>query len=106
MKPLNGDMEVQSTPGVSIVRRSFAQILSELSDKGTFIYLREDGIDCREYDFPENPIFIMGDDRDPTEEEEAVMAAYSPDKIKLGPLSLHANHCIVVVQNELDRREA
>ncbi len=48
----------------------------------------------------------MGDDRDPTEEEEAVMAAYSPDKIKLGPLSLHANHCIVVVQNELDRREA
>ncbi len=106
MKKLDGDGEVQSTPGVSVMRRSFAQVLEDLSTKGRFIYLRENGTDCREYDFPEDPIFILGDDRDPTEEEEAIMDAYSPDRIKLGPLSLHANHCIVVVQNELDRREA
>lgn len=106
MKKLEGDEEVQSTPGISVVRRSFAQVLEDLSTKGKFIYLREDGTDCREYDFPEDPIFILGDDRDPTEEEEAIMGSYSPDRIRLGPLSLHANHCIVVVQNEMDRREA
>lgn len=106
MKPLPTDTEVQSTPGVFVVRKSFEDILTDLSDKGSFIYLREDGTDCREYDFPENPIFILGDDRDPTDEEETVMARFHPDKINLGPLSLHANHCIVVVQNELDRREA
>ncbi len=106
MKKLEGDEEVQSTPGVSVVRRSFVQVLDDLSTKGKFIYLREDGTDCREYEFPEDPIFILGDDRDPTEEEEAVMNSYSPDRIRLGPLSLHANHCIVVVQNEMDRREA
>ena len=104
MKPVEGDEEVKSSPGVSVARWSFQQVLEKLAPMGSYIYLREDGTDCREYEFPENPIFILGDDRDPTEEEEEIMRAYAPDKIRLGPLSLHANHCIVVVQNEMDRR--
>ena len=43
---------------------------------------------------------------DPTEEEEAIMSQYPYDKISLGPVSLHANHCMVVVHNEMDRRRA
>ncbi|MDO5853208.1 MAG: tRNA (pseudouridine(54)-N(1))-methyltransferase TrmY, partial [Thermoplasmata archaeon] len=72
MKPLGGE-EVQSTPGVSVVRWSFARVLEELSRDGTIIYLREDGRDVRDYEFPENPVFVMGDNRDPTEEEEALL---------------------------------
>ena len=51
-------------------------------------------------------VFVMGDDRDPTEEEERIFESHDPDRINLGPRSLHANHCIVVVHNEMDRREA
>ncbi len=106
MRPLGKDEVVQSTPGVSVTRKSFAQLLEELAPLGKIIYLKEDGVDCRDYTFPENPIYIMGDDKDPTPDEEELIESYDPDRICLGPLSLHANHCIVVVHNEMDRREA
>jgi len=34
------------------------------------------------------------------------MAKYKFDKISLGPVSLHANHCMIIVHNEMDRRFA
>ena len=105
LKKLN-DEEVRSSPGVYISRLSFEDVMKRLSGECSFVYLREDGTDVREYQFPENPCFILGDDRDPTEEEEAIMSSYPFDKISLGPLSLHANHCMVVVLNEMDRRNA
>ncbi len=104
MKPLPGSGEVQASPGVYVSRRSFSQVLEELSADGSMVYLKEDGTDCREYGFPENPVFVLGDDRDLTPEEESELLSYGPDRIRLGPVSLHANHCIVIVQNELDRR--
>lgn len=106
MKPLEEDREILSSPGVSVARMSLKDVLDRLTQDGKLVYLREDGTDCREYEFPENPVFVMGDDRDPTEEEEALFESHSPDRINLGPKSLHANHCIVVVHNEMDRREA
>lgn len=106
MKPVGKGEEVQSTPGVYVSRRSFADVLDELSADGRVIYLREDGTDIRDYEFPENPVYVMGDDRDPNEEEETLLLSHGPDRIRLGPLSLHANHCIVLVHNEMDRREA
>ena len=103
-KPKDKD-EVRSTPGVYISRMSFADVMEKLSGTCRFIYLREDGTDVREYEFPEEPCYILGDDRDPTEEEEQIMSAYPYDKICLGPVSYHANHCMVIVLNEMDRRE-
>jgi tRNA pseudouridine-54 N-methylase len=29
---------------------------------------------------------------------------YEPTKVSLGPMSYHADHCITIVNNELDRR--
>ncbi len=105
LKDIPEGEEIRSSPGVYISRMSFADVLEHLSDKGEFIYLKEDGIDAREFEFPDNPVFILGDDRDPTEEEEEILFSYSPSKICLGPRSMHANQCIVVVQNEIDRSE-
>lgn len=96
--------EVRSTPGVYISKMSFGDVMEKLSQTCKFIYLREDGTDVREYDFPEEPCYILGDDRDPTEEEEEIMSQYPYDKICLGPVSYHANHCMVIVLNEMDRR--
>jgi len=101
-----GDEEIRSTPGVFVSRRSFSDVMNGLSQRCRFIYLRENGTDVREYDFPEEPCYILGDDRDPTEEEEAIMEGFDYDRICLGPLSYHTNHCITVVLNEMDRRAA
>ena len=106
LKKLEPDREVRSSPGVFVSRKSFEDVLNELKDECRFIYLRENGVDIREYDIPENPCFIMGDDRDPDEDEEALIESMGADRICLGPVSLHANHCMIIVHNEIDRRRA
>lgn len=100
------DDEVRSSPGVYVSRMSFSDVMEKLSGICRFIYLKEDGVDVREYDFPDEPCFILGDDKDPTEEEEGIMSSYPVDRISIGPLSLHANHCMIVALNEMDRRSA
>ncbi len=106
LKKVQQGEEIRSSPGVYVTRMSFADVLERLSKVGSFVYLKEDGVDCREYEFPENPIFVLGDNYDPTEEEEQLLMSYSPDKICIGPYSLHADHCMIIVQNEADRRSA
>ena len=106
IKKLEEDREISSSPGIFVSRNDLRGLMEALSKDSNFIYLREGGTDVREYEFPENPCFILGDDRDPTEEEEEILANYQFDKISLGPVSLHANHCMVVVHNEMDRRKA
>lgn len=106
MKKLDGDREIRSSPGVFVSRNDLKGLMEKLSKDSEFIYLREGGTDIREYEFPENPCYILGDDKDPTEEEEAILSGYEFDRISLGPVSLHANHCMIIVHNEMDRRVA
>ncbi|MBP5684989.1 MAG: tRNA (pseudouridine(54)-N(1))-methyltransferase TrmY [Candidatus Methanomethylophilaceae archaeon] len=106
LKKVQPGEEIRSSPGVYNTRMSFADVLEKLSKVGSFVYLKEDGVDCRDYEFPENPIFVLGDNQDPTTEEEEILQSYSPDKICIGPYSLHADHCMIIVQNEVDRRSA
>jgi tRNA (pseudouridine54-N1)-methyltransferase len=103
LKKIPEGEEIRSSPGVYISRMSFSDVLEHLKDKGEFVYLREDGKDIRETVLPENPVFVLGDDKDLTEEEETVLQSYSPSCVRLGPRSLHANHCITLVLNEIDR---
>ena len=106
LKPVEAGEEKRSSPGVYVSRMSFREVMEKLSEKGKTVYLKEDGVDCREYRFPDDPIFVLGDNQDPTPEEEEVILACCPDRISIGPLSLHADHCMIIVHNEMDRRRA
>ena len=64
MKPVEPGAEARSSPGVYVARMSFSDVLERLSEKGSFVYLKEDGTDCREFPFPENPVFVLGDNRE------------------------------------------
>lgn len=96
----------QSTPGVWIRYGGLKDLLEELgnSEDTPLFYLREDGCDIREIaSLPDNALFIMGDHVGMRPEEESIIMAAGSKKITIGPVSLHADHCIVLVNNELDR---
>ncbi len=67
------------------------------------VYLREDGEDLRAAVLPDDPAFLLSDHRDLTPEEETAVLDLQPRIVSVGPRSLHADHCIVLVNNELDR---
>ncbi|MDW7776289.1 MAG: tRNA (pseudouridine(54)-N(1))-methyltransferase TrmY [Methanosarcinales archaeon] len=71
-------------------------------------YLHEDGIDIRDEmkgPLPKRAIFILGDHEGMTTDEEQKIIDAGASSLNVGPLSLHADHCIIVVNNELDRKK-
>ncbi len=100
--------ETQSTPGVWIRRAGLEELLNEFDEAGRDIfYLKEDGENIREYeDLKEDAVFILGDHTGVTEEEEKMIEKVAKKTLKIGPMSLHSDHCIIIIHNELDRREA
>ena len=89
------------------VRQGSLKDLSILRDC-TIYYLREDGPDVREQEL--NPdrdaTFFLGDHMGVREEDEKLLEGLGAKVVSVGPRSLHADHCIVLINNELDRREA
>ena len=94
--------EVKSTPGIYVSRKTFEDVLKDL--KAEIIYLKEDGEDIRNVDLPDDAVFVLGDEKDLTEDEEKILEKYNAKTVSLGPVKMHASHCITIVHNEMDRR--
>ncbi|WP_331234926.1 tRNA (pseudouridine(54)-N(1))-methyltransferase TrmY [Natronorarus salvus] len=95
-----GHVEVESTPGVFLSRRGFADVLDAVG--GTVIQLHEDGTPISEAEIPENPTFVLSDHHDFTECEAERLSERADARLSVGPEALHANHAITVVHNWLD----
>jgi len=100
-----GDMEVKSTPGVWVRHSGLGTLLDEFVEKGRkIVYLREDGEDIRDVvGSLDDAVFIMGDHNGVTEEEEILIMGAGATVVNVGPLSLHSEHCVTLINNELDR---
>ncbi len=96
------DFWTESMPGVSIRKGELGDLLAELGKK--IIYLREDGKEVRGMRFDE-PLFVLGDHMGLSDEEEKIIEGREHENVSVGPLSLHADHCIVILNNEMDRIE-
>ena len=87
----------ESTPGVYVRRGGLPELLAEFP----FAFLDESGMDVRTAPaLPEN--YLLSDHMNMTE-AEALQAGKLP-AYSVGPRSLHADHTITVLLNELDRR--
>ena len=94
-----GDEFRESTPGVSVRRGGLARLLSEIP----FAVLDEDGEDVRSVPaLPE--AYLLSDHHNFTPEEEELIEGR--ERYSVGPRSLHADHTITVLLNEMDRRES
>jgi len=98
--------EERSTPGIYVSTRTYQDVLGLLGEGTEIVYLKEDGADIRGTELPENVTFVLSDHMDLTSDEEGLLLQYKPKVVKLGPISYHADHCITIVNNELDRRSA
>ncbi|MDW7731345.1 MAG: tRNA (pseudouridine(54)-N(1))-methyltransferase TrmY [Methanolobus sp.] len=101
------DFETRSTPGVWIRRGNLEKLMQEFSENNRKIYyLREDGEDIRTVtELANDAVFILGDHMGVTEEEEGIISNDSSGILSIGPLSLHSDHCITIILNDLDRLE-
>jgi tRNA (pseudouridine54-N1)-methyltransferase len=97
--PASGEEE--STPGVYISKRSFMDVIDSL---GKVVYLHEDGEDILRVALSGDEAFVLSDHQDLTPEEEAVLEKKGARKVSLGRKLYHADHCIVMVNHELDLR--
>ena len=96
----------KSTPGILVCIGGISEALQALLDAKLF-YLRENGADIRSINSSsnlDNVAFILGDHTGMTSDEECLISQTGAETISVGPTSLHADHCIVLINNELDRR--
>jgi len=95
-----GHREAESTPGIHVSKRGFAAVLDALD--GTVVELHEDGTPLADAEPPEDPVFVLSDHGDFTDEEAALLAERSDRRVRVGPEGLRAEHTVTVAHNYLD----
>ena len=95
-----GHREAESTPGIHVSTRGFEPVLDAVS--GTVVELHEDGAPLADVEPPADPTFVLSDHRDFTDEEAALLADASDQRVRVGPEVLHADHTVTVAHNYLD----
>jgi len=105
-QPLEGPGFTTLRNGIAVAAGGLAAVLADLGPGAPYL-LDEGAPDLRELplDAPD-PVFFLGDDLGFDDAARAAIAALAPTSASVGPLSLHAEDAIVLVANELDRREA
>jgi tRNA (pseudouridine54-N1)-methyltransferase len=95
-------IERETSPGVFGSKTTFEEALDRLGP--SFVYAKEGGKDVREANLPADATFVFSDNQDLAAAEERTLTDRGALVIGLGPLTLHTDHAIAVLQNELDRR--
>lgn len=93
-----------STSGIFVRLGGLQELLADQKD-AKLIYLREDGTDIGELasrGLDCELTFILGDHTGMTAEEESLIQAAGAQLISLGATSMHADHCIVILNWQLD----
>lgn len=97
-----GHQAIETSPGIYLSRRGVETTLRDAAEAGTVVQLHENGTPIAERDPPADPVFVLSDHRDFTDEEQALLDELGAQRVSLGPEAIHADHAISVVHNFLD----
>lgn len=104
--PTSGEGFVEVKPGISVAEGGLEAVLGDVGPGAAYV-LREHGEDIRAVALdPVAPVVFVGDDLDLDEASSAALEAHGALELSLGPISVHADDAITLVQNELDRAAA
>jgi tRNA (pseudouridine54-N1)-methyltransferase len=93
-------------PGCFVEKKSFLKVIQELLEKGNQVFLLDKkGQDIREAKISKDCAFILGD-QEGLPNKELKRLKKELDLISIGPKMYFASQTVVLVNNELDRRES
>ena len=99
------DKKIEVFPGCFVEKKSFRALFNELRDANRNIYvLDKKGDDIRNTEIKDNPIFILGDHEGLPKQEIKYMKDYAK-LVSIGKMPYFSSQVVVIVNNELDRRE-
>lgn len=99
------DRKIEAFPGCFIEKKSFVKLLEELEAEGKTLYILDrKGKDIRQTQIKDNAVFVLGDQEGMPKKE--MKRFKDVERISLGPAMLFASQAIIILNNELDRREA
>jgi tRNA (pseudouridine54-N1)-methyltransferase len=93
----------KSHPGLATSKTGFETFLKSKAENSRIYVLEEDGIDVDQIEFPENPVFVLGDHVGLPKKAEMFALRYG-EKISLGKQPYLAASCITVLNFLLDRQ--
>lgn len=100
-----GQIPVEISAGVSLVRMGLDGTLSEVQKKSQIYRLHPDGAAKSDVSPPESPAFVLSNHREFESEDAETIEEYADGEICLGPKAIHADHAIAVTHNWLDTAE-
>jgi tRNA (pseudouridine54-N1)-methyltransferase len=93
-------------PGYLIEKRSLQDTAADLAAAGSDVFILDGaGEDIRTIDIGNDPVFILGDHEGIPRKERKGLKKAGYKRVSVGPKVLFASQAIILVQNELDRRE-
>jgi tRNA (pseudouridine54-N1)-methyltransferase len=97
---------VEVKPGVSVAEGDFECVLAD-APRATPYLLMEDGDDVRDQTLDaDDSLFILGDHLGLDDVTKGRIDALGGRRLSVGPVSLHTDDVVTLVNNELDRRRA
>ncbi len=90
-------------PGCFVEKKSFLKVVEELAKKNQIFILDKKGEDLREVDIKKDCVFILGD-HEGLPKKELKRLKKTATSVSIGPKTYFASQTIVIVNNELDRR--
>ncbi|HDH91496.1 MAG TPA: hypothetical protein ENF38_00925 [Candidatus Aenigmarchaeota archaeon] len=94
---------VRAFPGVFIEKKSFEEVLEELSSYPIYLLDRK-GKNFEEVKIGENPVFVLGDHEGLPKKQYKFAKKICRERVSVGPFDYFTSQCIVVVNNFLDRK--
>jgi tRNA (pseudouridine54-N1)-methyltransferase len=98
------EAEIQVDDGLFVAKRSFEKLVRDRAASGTLYYLQPSGTDVRDEPFNLPASFVFTDHLSMPKKSDKFLERLGARPLSVGPKSLFASQCVVLVHNELDRR--
>ncbi len=94
--------EIEVAKGVKILGYGFEKLVAQLLVNRPLFLLEPKGQSIREFNFPENPVFILSDHLAMPKKNIQSLKRRGLQAISLGARMLFASQCVVLLNHELD----